>query len=163
MSGNQPTRRPKKNAQESGKGKGGGRSPKKNAPATGKGKGGGRGGQKRSKQRGKKKSNESAIDPKRPLWENPDGEAKVREIVGSVRPAHHPTAVIRSLGDPPLGKYASNAHHYFDAVYEKAQHFAVAIATANGLLVEDRTEDDGTGESAGDGGGSPSTSAEPLT
>ena len=143
MSGNQPTRRPKKNS-----------------PATGKGKGGGRGGQKRSKKRGKKKPNKSAIDPNRPLWENHAGEAEVQAIVGSVHPAQNPTALIRSLGEPPLGKYASNAQHYFDAVYEKAQHFAVAIAKANGLLVVDDTEDDGASDYAGDGEGTPSTSAE---
>lgn len=143
MSGNQPSRRTKKKA-----------------PATPKGKGGGGVGQ-RGKQRGKKKkSNESAIDPKRPLWENLDGEAEVRGIVGSVRPAHHPTAVVRSLGDPPLGKYASNAPHYYDAVYQKAQHFAVAIAKANSLRVLDESEDSGADESDGDGAGSPSRSVE---
>ena len=74
------------------------------------GKSGGKGGgKKRGKKRGKKKQNNSAIDSKRPLWENPAGEAEVREVVGLVRPAHHPTAVVRSLGDPPLGKYASSA------------------------------------------------------
>ena len=134
MSGNQPTRR------------------KKKAPATAKRKGGGGDGQ-RGKKRGKKRSNESAIDPKRPLWENSDGEADVRELVGSLRPAHHPTAVVRSLGDPPLGRYASNAPHYYDAVYQKAQHFAVAIAKANSLRVLDESEDSGAGDSDRDGAG----------
>jgi hypothetical protein len=134
VSGNQPTRR------------------KKKAPETAKGKGGGGGGQ-RGRKRGKKKSNESAIDPKRPLWENPDGEAEVRGIVGSVRPAHRPTAVVRSLGDPPLGKYASNAPHYYDAVYQKAQHFAVAIAKANNLRVLDEFEDSGAEDSDREGAG----------
>lgn len=133
MSGNQQNRRPKKKGNSSQRGKGGGQ--------------GGQGGQKRKK-KGKKKSNQSAIDPKRPVWENPDGEAAIRDIVGSVRPAHHPTAVVRSLGDPPLGKYATSAQHYYDAVYEKAQQFAVAIATANGLLVVEDTELEGEGDSA---------------
>jgi hypothetical protein len=100
------------------------------------------------------------------MWENHAGEAELHAIVGSVRPAQNPTAIVRSLGEPPLGKYASNAHHYYEAVYEKAQHFAVAIATANGLLVLDDTGDNGTGgngtggndpggagDVAGDGGG----------
>lgn len=133
MSGNQPGRRPKKNS-----------------PAPGKGKGGGASGQKRRKKRRRKTSDKSAIDPNRPLWENPDGEAEIREIVGSVRPARHPTAVVRSLGDPPLGKFASSAQHYYDAVYEKAQQYAVAIATANGLLMADDNENDGPSDSAGD-------------
>lgn len=149
MSGNQPARQPKKNPSGAAK----------NKP-------GGRGGQKRSKKQGKKKrgnkkSNKSAIDPNRPVWENHAGEAELHAIVGSVRPAHNPTAIVRSLGEPPLGKYASNAHHYYEAVYEKAQHFAVAIATANGLLVVDGAGDDDTGETAGDSGGV--TSDEPPT
>ena len=119
----------------------------KKAPAKGKGRGGG---QKRGKKRGKKKSTKSAIDPKRPVWENPDGEAELREIVGQVRPAHHPTAVVRSLGDPPLGKFASNAQHYYDAVYEKAQQFAVAVAAANGLLVMEESGESGDADTGDD-------------
>jgi hypothetical protein len=123
VSGNQPSRR----------------SPKKKGPAKGKGRGGG--GQKSGRKRGGK-SKDSAIDPTQPLWVNPDGEAEVRRIVGSVRPAHHPTAVVRSLGDPPLGKYGNTAPHYFDAVYRKAQQFAVAIAKANNLHILDETDDE---------------------
>jgi hypothetical protein len=128
MSGNQPARR----------------TPKKKTPATTKGKGGAGGGPRRGTKRGKKK-NESAIDPRQPLWDNPDGEAEVRRIVGSIHPAQHPTAVVRSLGDPPLGKFASTAPHYFDAVYRKAQQFAVAIAKANNLQVLDERDDDEAG------------------
>ena len=117
------------------------------APAKGKGRGGG---QKRAKKRGKKKTNKSAIDPKRPVWDNPDGEAELRKIVGQVRPAHHPTAVVRSLGDPPLGKFASNAQHYYDAVYEKAQQFAVAVAAANGLLVMEESGESGDSDTGDD-------------
>lgn len=115
-----------------------------------KGKRGGSGGQKRNKKRRRKKQNKSAIDPNRPLWENPGGEAAVREIVGSVRPADHPTAVVRSLGDPPLGKFVSTAQHYYDAVYEKAQQYAVAIATANGLLMDE--DDDSDADEQSDAG-----------
>jgi hypothetical protein len=122
------------------------RRPKKNAPASG-GKGGG--GRKRAKKQGRKKSAGPAIDPGRPLWENPAGEAELRAIVGSVRPARNPTALVRSLGDPPLGRFAGNAQHYYEAVYEKAQRFAVAMATANGLHVIDDTEDDEIGDAAG--------------
>jgi hypothetical protein len=122
------------------------RRPKKSAPAAAKGKGGGKGGKKRGKRpvkkHGKMPSDSSAIDPRRPLWENPTGEAELRAIVGSVRPAQDPTALVRSLGDPPLGKFASNAQHYYEAVYGKAQRFAVAMATANGLRVIDDAEED---------------------
>jgi hypothetical protein len=128
VNGNQPARRPKKNA-----------------AAAGKGSGGGGGGRKRAKKQdgkqGRKQSDGSAIDPGRPLWENRPGEAEMQAIVGSVRPAQHPTALVRSLGDPPLGRFGSNAQHYYQAVYEKAQRFAVAMATANGLRVIDDAED----------------------
>lgn len=113
----------------------------KNRPAAHKGRKNKGGGAKRKKKRGANKANQSAIDPKRPVWENRTGEAELRAIVGSVRPAQNPIAVVRSLGEPPLGKYASNAHHYYEAVYEKAQQYAVAIAAANGLLVVDETEE----------------------
>jgi len=125
VSGNQPNqRRSKKSGGQRNQGKGGGNR-------------GGRGGKNRGK---KKQSNKPAIDPNRPVWENPAGEAEVLEIVGSVRPAQNPTALVRSLGEPPLGKYATNAEHYYEAVYEKAQRFAIAMATANGLLVVDGSE-----------------------
>ena len=128
------------------------RHPKKSAPSAGKGKGGRRGDRKGGKKQGKKTSHTSATDPGRPLWDNPAGEAELRAIVGSVRPAQNPTALVRSLGDPPLGKFASNAQHYYEAVYEKAQRFAMAMATANGLRVVDDSED-GAGDSTRDNGG----------
>ncbi|MCB0954428.1 MAG: hypothetical protein KDB13_17225, partial [Microthrixaceae bacterium] len=62
----------------------------------------------------------------------------------------HPTAIVRSLGEPPLGRYAGNAQHYYDAVYEKAQRFAVAIATANDLLVTDEMSDEPDGADGSD-------------
>ena len=116
-------KRPKKKNPNSGQGKGGGNQ----GGQGGGGNRGGRGGKKRGK---KNKANKPAIDPKRPVWENPDGDAELQAIVGSVRPAQNPTALVKSLGEPPLGKYASNAQHYYEAVYEKAQRFAIAMATA---------------------------------
>lgn len=120
--------------------------PRKSSAAAGKGRGGGGGGRKRAKKQGKKRPDGSAIDPRRPLWENRAGEAELQAIVGSVRPAQNPTALVRSLGDPPLGKFGSNAQHYYQAVYEKAQRFAVAMATANGLHVIVDSEDDDPGD-----------------
>lgn len=103
------------------------------------------GNKKKGRTRGKKnQSSQPNIDPKRPIWENPEAEAEVLAIVGSVRPAHNPTALVRSLGSPPLGTFADNAQHYYDAVYEKAQRLAIATATANNLLVEDQTTDNDT-------------------
>lgn len=88
--------------------------------------------------RGRKKS---TVDPDRDFWANDAAEARVRSEIGRVRPAPDPAALVRSLGPPPLGKFADHAQHYYAAVYETAQRFAVAVAAANGVL---ETEDDET-------------------
>ncbi len=102
-----------------------------------KGKGSSRGGgNKRDGRSGnRKRSKQTAKDPNRPLWENGAAEAKVRALTEYVHPAHDPTALVRSLGPPPLGPFADRAQHYFAAVYDKAKHFAVAMAQANGVLL----------------------------
>jgi hypothetical protein len=51
-------------------------------------------------------------------------------------PADDPTAVVRSLGDPPLQGQASVAEHYVAAVVERAAGVATALAAAAGLLGE---------------------------
>lgn len=49
-----------------------------------------------------------------------------------------PTAVVRSLGPPPLPGHEAIAEHYFDAVYERAALLAGALAAAGGLIpIED--------------------------
>ncbi|MEZ5239331.1 MAG: hypothetical protein R2716_10440 [Microthrixaceae bacterium] len=118
-----------------------------------KGKRGGSGGQKRNKKRRRKKQNKSAIDPNRPLWENPGrgGRSRDRRLGPS---AHHPTAV-RSSGTPAGQVRESTAQHYYDAVYEKAQQCAVAIATANGLLMDEDDDSDADEQSDAGSGGSP--------
>lgn len=45
-----------------------------------------------------------------------------------------PTAVVRSLGPPPLPGHEAIAEHYFDAVYERAALLAGALAAAGGLI-----------------------------
>jgi hypothetical protein len=124
-------RRPKPKAAQSGK----------NANR-GQGKAGGR-----KKQQGRK----PAVDPRRPFWANDVKEAEVWALIGVVRPAQDPTALVRSLGSPPLGKFATSAQHYYAPVYEKAQQFAIAMATANGVLLSDGDEDgeDDRGDDAG--------------
>ena len=56
-------------------------------------------------------------------------------------PLRDPTALLRSLGDPPLQGQSSVAQHYLAAVVERAAGLATALAAANGLLA-DRSEDD---------------------
>lgn len=45
-----------------------------------------------------------------------------------------PSAVPRSLGDPPLSANAAAAQHHLSVVYEEAVKTASALAAANGLL-----------------------------
>ena len=54
-----------------------------------------------------------------------------------IAPAPDPTALIRSLGDPPLRFH--EADHYLAAVVERAAGLAAALAASGGLLAP--TED----------------------
>jgi hypothetical protein len=49
-----------------------------------------------------------------------------------IAPAPDPTALIRSLGDPPLRFH--EADHYLAAVVERAAGLAAALAASGGLL-----------------------------
>lgn len=109
------------------------------------------GGQGGNRNRNKNKPKGRAGDPKRPFWSNDAAEEGVRDLIGVVRPAQDPTALVRSLGSPPLGRFGDTAPHYYAAVYEKAQRFAVAMATANGVRIVD-PDDDGQDDLADDGG-----------
>jgi hypothetical protein len=51
-----------------------------------------------------------------------------------IRAPEDPTALVRSLGPPPLPGWERVAEHYFAAVYEKSTNLAVALAAASGLL-----------------------------
>jgi hypothetical protein len=58
-----------------------------------------------------------------------------------IRPSDDPTAMIRSLGPPPLPSRETVAEHYFVAVYEKATALATALAAASDLLDMSEEED----------------------
>jgi hypothetical protein len=60
---------------------------------------------------------------------------------GTIVPSVDPTALISSLGPPPFPGGAI-AQHYFDAVYNRAAGFAVALAAASGLLAMHAGEPD---------------------
>jgi len=49
-------------------------------------------------------------------------------------PASRPSALVRSLGDPPLQGQGAVAVHYLAAVVERASALATALAAAGGLL-----------------------------
>lgn len=59
-----------------------------------------------------------------------------------VRMATEPTAVPRSLGEPPLPGHESVAGHYFEAVYHRAVTTAGALAAAGGLIDPDALADE---------------------
>jgi len=54
--------------------------------------------------------------------------------VERIRPSDDPTALIRSLGDPPLRGHGNVAQHYFKAVYQRSASVATALAGASDLL-----------------------------
>jgi hypothetical protein len=53
-----------------------------------------------------------------------------------IEPANDPTALLRSLGDPPLPGVAVVAGHYISAVTMRAAALATALAASAGLLAE---------------------------
>ena len=56
-------------------------------------------------------------------------------------PAARPSALVRSLGDPPLQGQGAVAEHYLAAVVERASGLAAALAAAGGLLGSADAED----------------------
>ena len=67
----------------------------------------------------------------RDFWGSAEREP---EEAALIRPSDDPTAMIRSLGPPPLPGRETVAEHYFAAVYDKAASLAIALAAASGLL-----------------------------
>ena len=51
-----------------------------------------------------------------------------------IRPAKDPTALLRSLGDPPLPGQGQVAEHYLAAVIERGAVVATALAASAGVL-----------------------------
>lgn len=59
-----------------------------------------------------------------------------------IRPAADPTALLRSIGAPPLRARSDMAEAYLLAVSERAAGLATALAAAAGLLAEPDAEAD---------------------
>lgn len=74
------------------------------------------------------------IDVWRPVPQLPDPDPIV--------PATDPSALLRSLGDPPLPGQGAVAQHYLAAVVERAAGLATALAAAAGLLGQPTSEED---------------------
>ena len=62
------------------------------------------------------------------------------EPVEPIRPAPVPTALIESLGPPPLRGQGSAADHYISAVIERAAAVATALAASGGILAPEDDE-----------------------
>jgi hypothetical protein len=56
-------------------------------------------------------------------------------------PLRDATALLRSLGDPPLQGQSQVAQHYLGAVVERAAGLATALAAAAGLLANPADDD----------------------
>ena len=69
--------------------------------------------------------------PRRDFW---DGVDPRDEPTPLVRPPEDPSAMIRSLGPPPLPGRETIAENYFALAFDKASRRAVALAAANGLI-----------------------------
>jgi hypothetical protein len=77
----------------------------------------------------------SRNSPQPGFWGWPDRPA---EGPVAIRPTPDPSAVPRSLGDPPLGPNSAATQRHLALVYEEAVRAATALAAANNLLVADR-------------------------
>jgi hypothetical protein len=62
------------------------------------------------------------------------GAPSAIEPAEPITPADDPTAVVASLGPPPLGVHSGSAAHYLEAMYQKAAGVAVALAASADLL-----------------------------
>ena len=90
-------------------------------------------------QRGRRRrpQNQRRNNTRRDLW----SPAPKLEAPDPIRPAADPTALIDSLGPPPLRGHSSVAEHHFAAVIERAALLATALADLAGLRAEPESEE----------------------
>ncbi|MDQ1383166.1 MAG: hypothetical protein QOG65_545 [Actinomycetota bacterium] len=69
--------------------------------------------------------------PRRDFW---DGVDASEEPVTLIRAAEDASAMIRSLGPPPLPGRETIAERYLALAFDKASRRAVALAAASGLM-----------------------------
>jgi len=88
------------------------------------------------RRRPRQQSPATPIDLWRPVPQLPAAEP--------ITPVLDPTALLRSLGRPPLLGHSETAEHYFAALIERAAALATALAASAGLLAqtEDETGDE---------------------
>jgi hypothetical protein len=78
---------------------------------------------------------------RRDFWVGATVPGERDEPVASMRVPDDPSAMIRSLGPPPLAGRETIAERYFALAYDKASRRAVALAAASGLIDLSEPED----------------------
>jgi hypothetical protein len=86
-----------------------------------------------NRRRRSSKPNERPTDMWRPVPRPPEAKP--------ITPAHDPTALIRSLGHPPLPGQGTSAELYIATVVERAAGLATALAASADLLATDPDEE----------------------
>lgn len=137
---NRSQRRTKRSGSNSG-GNGNGRNPQnannpqhRSNPQNGNGGNGGGAGRQPDKGRNprrRKGPRKKKIDP-RVFWGDPEQLADLGSERATI--TARPSAVIQSLGRPPLSGQQNAAEHYFIAVYDRAVNLAAALAAAGNLI-----------------------------
>ncbi|MFN8052103.1 MAG: hypothetical protein U0Q22_11735 [Acidimicrobiales bacterium] len=92
----------------------------------------------RSRRPAKQTKNRGRAAAPRDFWGSAES---VPDTVTPVRPAKDASALVRSLGAPPLAGHEVIAEHYFRAVYDRSAGLAVALAAGNGLLADANDDD----------------------
>lgn len=93
----------------------------------------------RANNRRRKGAKKKRIDPK-VFWGDADLLAEVPESKANI--TTNPSAVVHSLGRPPLSGQQNASELYFTAVYDRAVNLAAALAAAGNLIeAEDLTGD----------------------
>ena len=81
----------------------------------------------------KRRRRRSSGAPKRvDFWGEQAALGEPRRIV----PANDPTALLRSLGAPPLQRHATVGEVYLESVVKRAAGVAVALASTAGVLAD---------------------------
>jgi hypothetical protein len=68
------------------------------------------------------------------------GTERSADVVDAIEPTSEPTALIASLGPPPLLDIGPDAMYPLAAVYDRAAALANAVAAASGLLPAAETD-----------------------
>lgn len=84
-----------------------------------------------SNNRRRKGPRKKKVDP-RVFWGDPEQLAELGGERATI--TTNPSAVVQSLGRPPLSGQQNAAEHYFVAVYDRAVNLAAALAAAGGLI-----------------------------